>query len=514
VLPFRIDYVNTIRSPDAIVDKQVSAIDTERALLDPERIRQVVGYILEHFDQKTRRSERYALGERRVNGFNALFATASIEAAKRYYGAVARAQEHLPNAQRLKVGLVYSFAANEALDDGWLDEESFDTAALDASSRDFLEGAIEDFNAMIGTQWDTSSDGFSGYYNDLSKRLKDREIDLVIVVNMLLTGFDAKALNTLWVDKNLRSHGLIQAFSRTNRILNSVKTYGNIISFRDLEQQTNDAIALFGNKDARGVVLLRPYDEYYADYVEKVGDLLGRFPLGVQILGEQAQKDFIALFGAILRLQNILTSFDDFEGNEILSERQSQDYRSVYLDLYAEFRKGQDADRERINEDVVFEIELIKQVEINVDYILMLVQKRRDQGDDGDKEIRAEITRAIDASPTLRNKRDLIEAFVDSVSAVGDIDEAWNAHIAAQRTAELDRIIAEEGLRPDKTREFVDRAFRDGSLQAAGTAITHILPPASRFAVDGGHGEKKQRVLIRLGEFFERFFGLTASGAD
>lgn len=514
VLPFRIDYVNTIRSPDAIADKQVSAIDTERALLDPERIRQVVGYILEHFDQKTRRSERYALGERRVNGFNALFATASIEAAKRYYGALARAQEHLPTAQRLKVGLVYSFAANEALEDGWLDEESFDTAALDASSRDFLEGAIEDFNAMFGTRWDTSSDGFSGYYTDLSKRLKDREIDLVIVVNMLLTGFDAKALNTLWVDKNLRSHGLIQAFSRTNRILNSVKTYGNIISFRDLEQQTNDAIALFGNKDAQGVVLLRPYGEYYADYVEKVGDLLRRFPLGVQIMGEQAQKDFIALFGAILRLQNILTSFDDFEGNEILSERESQDYRSVYLDLYAEFRKGQNADRERINEDVVFEIELVKQVEINVDYILMLVQKRRDQGDDGDKEIRAQITRAIDASPTLRNKRDLIEAFVDSVSAVGDIDEAWNAHIAARRTAELDRIIAEEGLRPDKTREFVDRAFRDGGLQAAGTAITHILPPASRFAVDGGHGEKKQRVLIRLGEFFERFYGLTASGPD
>mgnify|MGYP002653910761 FL=1 len=226
---------------------------------------------------------------------------------------------------------------------------------------------------------------------------------------MFLTGFDATTLNTLWVDKNLRAHGLIQAFSRTNRILNSVKTYGNIVSFRDLETETNDAIALFGNKDARGVVLLKPYGEYYNDYAEKVTELLSAFPLGQPIIGEASQKEFIALFGAILRLQNILTSFDEFTGNAILTDRQGQDYRSVYLDLYAEFRKDKDADKEQINDDVVFEIELIKQVEINVDYILMLVQKYRDErGDGDDKEIRAEISRAVDASPTLRNKKDLI----------------------------------------------------------------------------------------------------------
>lgn len=512
VLPFRIDYVNTIKLPEGITDKEVAGIAAEEALLDPKRIRDVTNYILEHFDQKTRRSEHYALGERRVHGFNALFATASIEAAKRYYSAFAEAQSTLPLAQRLKVGLVYSFAANEAQGDDYLDEEGFDTSALDGSSRDFLDAAIQNYNLLFGTRWDTGSDGFAGYYTDLSKRLKNREIDLVIVVNMFLTGFDATTLNTLWVDKNLRSHGLIQAYSRTNRILNSVKTYGNVVSFRNLEQATNDAIALFGNKDAQGVVLLKPYGDYYGDYAEKVTELLTRFPLGYPIVGEQAQKDFIALFGAILRLQNILTSFDEFEGSEILNDRQAQDYRSIYLDLYAEFRKEKKADKELINDDIVFEIELIKQVEINVDYILMLVDKYRgERGDGSDKEIRAEITRAIDASPSLRNKKDLIEAFVDRVSTSGAIDDEWNRFVAAQRAAELKRIIDEEELKPGETREFVARAFRDGAIQSAGTAITKILPPASRFSGSGGHGERKRRVLDKLGDFFERFFGLSSS---
>jgi len=508
VLPFRIDYVNTIKLPDHITDAQVAAIDTERALLAPERIRQVVGYTLEHFDQKTRRAEHYSLAGKRIRGFNALFATASIEAAKRYYLEFAGQQTELVPDRRLKVGIIYSYAANEEVDD-YLDEEGFETDALDQSSRDFLDAAIGDYNAMFGTSFDTSADKFQNYYKDLSLRLKNREIDLVIVVNMFLTGFDATTLNTLFVDKNLRAHGLIQAYSRTNRILNSVKTYGNIISFRDLEQETNDAIALFGNKDACGIVLLKPYAEYYAEYTEEVARLLGRFPLGAPIVGESAQKDFIGLFGAILRLHNILTAFDDFAGNEILTERQNQDYRSVYLDLYAEYRGKAGADKEPINDDIVFEIELIKQVEINVDYILMLVETwRAAHGDGTDKEIRASISRAIDASPTLRNKKDLIEAFVDSVSVSGEIDEEWQAFILARREAELVAIIASEGLHPDETRAFVEIAFRDGAVQSTGTAITRVLPPVSKFAPDAGYSDKKQRVLAKLGEFFERFFGL------
>ncbi|MBC7172225.1 MAG: type I restriction endonuclease subunit R, partial [Polyangiaceae bacterium] len=331
VLPFRIDYVNTIKVGN-VVDKQVSAIDTEKALLAPERISRIVKYTLEHFDQKTKRAEHYTLGERRVRGFNALFATASIEAARTYYNHFQLQQEGLPSDKRLKVGLIYSYGANDAVEDGALDEEGFDTGALSMDARSFLEDAIQDYNDMFGTSFDTSADRFQNYYKDLSLKLKTREIDLVIVVNMFLTGFDATTLNTLFVDKNLRAHGLIQAYSRTNRILNSVKTYGNIVSFRDLEEETNDAIALFGNKDARGVVLLKPYGEYYNDYAEKVTELLSAFPLGQPIIGEASQKEFIALFGAILRLHNILTSFDEFTGNAILTDRQGQDYRSVYLD--------------------------------------------------------------------------------------------------------------------------------------------------------------------------------------
>ena len=510
VLPFRIDYVNTIKMPESIADKQVSAIDKENALLAPERIAQVVSYIREHFDQKTKRTSHYSVAGKRLRGFNSLLATASIDAARRYYNQFALQQEDLPSDQRLKVGLIYSFAPNEAIDDDLLPEEEFDTDALGWDAREFLEHAIQDYNDLYGTSFDTTADKFQNYYKDLSLRLKRREIDLVIVVNMFLTGFDATTLNTLWVDKNLRSHGLIQAYSRTNRILNSVKTFGNIVSFRDLEQATNDAIALFGNKDARGVVLLQPYAEYYDEYAQCVAELQAGYPLGQQIDGEAAQKAFIALFGSILRLRNILQSFDDFSGNEILTPRAMQDYQSIYLNLYQEFRSQRDADRESINDEVVFEIELIKQVEINVDYILMLVEQYRDaKGDGEDKEIRAAIDRAVTSSPSLRNKKDLIEEFVDSLSATAEVDAAWAAFVAAKRAEELDWIIAEESLDPAATRAFVDAAFRDGAVQPTGTGITKILPPVSRFGQDGGHATKKQTVLTKLGDFFDRFFNLS-----
>ena len=533
VLPFRIDYINTIKvgNPD---DSQVSAIDRERALLDVRRIRDVVAYTLEHFDQKTKRSSSYehgvvtnvadsvrgrrqaeALKERkRVRGFNALFATASIDAARRYYNQFQLQMEELPPDKRLKVGLIFSYGANEAEADGILDDEAFDTDALDLDARSFLEDAIQDYNDMFGTSYDTSADRFQNYYKDLSQRMKNREIDLVIVVNMFLTGFDATTLNTLFVDKSLRAHGLIQAYSRTNRILNSVKTYGNIVAFRDLEEETNAALELFGNKDARGVVLLKPYGDYYGEYVDKVTELLTHFPIGQQIVGEQAQKGFIQLFGAILRLQNILTSFDDFDGNDPLTERQRQDYTSIYLRLRDEFTRDRDGDKEVINDDVVFEIELVKQVEINVDYILMLVEKlRAEKGDGEGKEVRAEITRAVDASPTLRSKRDLVEDFVESVSLQGAVDEQWQSYISAKREAELQELIEAHKLKLEETQSFVDEAFRDGQLRTAGTEITRILRPVSRFNRESNHGDKKKRVIEALSRFFERFRGL-ASGDE
>ncbi len=508
VLPFRIDYVNTIKMPDSIADKQVSAIDKENALLAPERIRQVVEYIRTHFDQKTKRGSHYSVAGKRHRGFNSLLATASIDAARRYYTQFYLQQKDLPADQRLKVGLIFSYAPNMAIDD-ILDEEEFETDGLGFDAREFLEHAIQDYNDLFGTSFDTTADRFQNYYKDLSLRLKRQEIDLVIVVNMFLTGFDATTLNTLWVDKNLRAHGLIQAYSRTNRVLNSVKTFGNIVSFRDLEQETNDAITLFGNKDARGIVLLKPYGEYYEEYSDRVAALHAGFPLGQPIIGEAAQKAFIALFGSILRLRNILQSFDDFTGNEILTPREVQDYQSVYLNLYQDFRSPNDSEKESINDEVVFEIELIKQVEINVDYILLLVEQHRTaKGDGDDKEIRAEITRAVASSPSLRNKRDLVEEFVDSLSATAEVDSAWVAFIARKRAEELDRIIADEVLDAAATRDFVAASFRDGSVQPTGTAITKILPPVSRFGHDGGHAEKKRTVLTKLTDHFERFSGL------
>ncbi len=372
-----------------------------------------------------------------------------------------------------------------------------------------MDGAITDYNGQFGTSFDTSSDKFQNYYKDLSQRLKKRELDLVIVVNMFLTGFDATTLNTLWADKNLRAHGLIQAYSRTNRILNSVKTYGNIVSFRDLEQETNDALALFGNKDAKGIVLLKPYADYYQEYQQKVTELVGTFPLGGPIVGEAAEKAFIRLFGALLRLRNILTAFDEFAGHEILSARDFQDYQSVYLDLYADFRSASDTDKESINDDVVFEIELIKQVEINVDYILMLVEKYlKAKGSGSDREIRATIDRAINASPSLRNKKDLIEQFVDSVSTKARVDAQWQSFVAARKAKELERIIVDEGLDAEATRAFVDNAFRDGAIPTTGTAITRILPAVSRFSKNNDHSIKKQTVLDKLSAFLERFLGL------
>ena len=502
VLPFRIDYINTIKTAPGVEDRQVSAIDTERALLSTERLSGIVDYVLDHFEQKTR------------SRFNSLFATASIEAAKAYYNVFEAEQrkreETDPTYRRLKIGLIYSFAANEDVEAGGvLAEESFEPSDLDVDSRTFLDSAVSDYNDMFGTTWDTTSDGFQNYYRDLAMRLKNRELDLVIVVNMFLTGFDATTLNTLWVDKNLRQHGLIQAYSRTNRILNSVKTYGNIVCFRDLEDATNDALALFGNKDAQGIVLLKPYAHYRDEYGAKIAELTTRFAPGVHPVGETAQKEFIALIGALLRLRNILVSFDDFTDDDPLSEREWQDHLSVYNDLAAQWRTVRDADRERIDDDVLFEIELVKQVEVNVDYVLMLVRQYLDQRDPGDQtEMRAAITRAVDSSPSLRNKRDLVQEFVDSLTVDAQVDHEWQQFVRARRDEELNAIIAAENLKPEETAAFVERAMRDGAIPTAGTAVTKILPPASRFGGGDDHGTRKSRVIEALQAFLERFSGL------
>ncbi len=519
VLPFKVDYVSTVREAENIEDAQVRDIDREAVLASPERLANIVGYIREHFDQKTKRNSFYKLKDRRLAGFNSIFAVSSIDVAKKYYAEFKKQLEGAPSDKQLKVATIYSFGVNEEdADDGMIDENSEDTSGLDVSSRDFLDNAIIDYNAMFGTSYDTSSDKFQNYYKDVSLRVKNREIDILIVVNMFLTGFDATTLNTLWVDKNLRLHGLLQAFSRTNRILNSVKIFGNIVCFRNLEKATNESIALFGDKEAGGVVLLKAYEEYYRGYndgdkdvrgyASLVAELLEKFPVGQQIIGEQNQKDFIKLYGGILRVRNILTTFDEFIGNEILTERDVQDYHSMYIDLYNEFRKGAEVDQENINDDLVFEMELIKQVEINIDFVLGLI-KRYHEDHNNNREILADINKAIDSSVELRNKKDLINQFITSLDIHSVVDDDWQKFVDKKKIEELEKIIDNESLDHDATYAFVRNSFRDGSVATTGTAITKVLPPVSRFDPNGARTKKRESVISKLTSFFERFFDIS-----
>lgn len=524
VLPFRVDYISTFKEAENIEDKKVSSIDREAALLAPERLSNIVKYILEHFDQKTKRNTFYELKDRRLAGFNSIFAVSSIDAAKKYYAEFVKQLKDLPSDKKLKIATIYSFGVNEGEDElsvqagGVTDENSEDTSGLDAGSREFLDNAIKDYNDMFGTSYDTSSEKFQNYYKDVSEKVKKRELDILIVVNMFLTGFDATTLNTLWVDKNLRLHGLLQAFSRTNRILNSIKTFGNIVCFRNLEKETNESISLFGDKEASGIVLLKTYKEYYygydidgkpvRGYNSLIEELQEKFPIGEIITGEEKQKDFIKLYGGILRIRNILSTFDEFNGNEILTERDLQDYHSLYIDLYNDFRKENNAEKENINDDIVFEMELIRQIEINIDYILELIKKYHEEHTK-DKEIIVNIDKAIGSSVQLRNKKELIHQFIESLNVNSSIDEDWKKFVEEKKAEELEKIIEEENLDPEETYKFIKNSFRDGNIPATGTALTKVLPPVSRFSKTGERTKKRETVIEKFTKFFERFFDIS-----
>ena len=548
VLPFRVDYVKTMGMDEDIDDEQVWDIAREKAMMAPERIKLVTEYILNNFDRKTYRGDKtyiyntltniseVASGKngaveeikqkQRVSGFNSIFAVASVPMAKLYYQEFKKQMEADPT-KKLRIATIYSYGANEAEFDegasGILDEEnSEDTSALDQSSRDFLDRAIKDYNEMFHTNYSTDSDKFQNYYKDVSLRMKNKELDLLIVVNMFLTGFDATTLNTLWVDKNLKMHGLIQAFSRTNRILNSIKTFGNIVCFRNLQKRVDAAISLFGDKNAGGIVLMKGFKDYYygyegtdgkqyPGYMDMMDDLTSKFPLSEpQIIGEQKQKEFISLFGAILRMRNLLSAFDEFEGREMISERDLQDYLGRYQDLRDEWNErrkhGESTD---IIDDIVFEVELIKQIEINIDYILMLVKKYHDSHCE-DKEVLVTIKKAIDASPELRSKKELIETFIADINDVEDVMTEWHSYVAKKREEELVQIIKEEKLKEDATRKFIENAFRDGEIKTTGTDIDRLMPPISRFG-GGDRTTKKQGVIEKFKSFFEKFFGVGGS---
>ena len=541
VLPFRVDYIKTMSVDEEMIDEQVWDIDREKAFMAPKRIELVTQYILDHFNQKTYRGDKsYAFNvltnisavaaggrnhveeikqKQRISGFNSILAVSSVQAAKLYYAEFKKQMNEDPT-KKLRVAVIYSYGANEEEGDGILDEENpEDTSALDQNSRDFLDQAIMDYNLLFHTNYDTSSDKFQNYYKDVSLRMKNKELDLLIVVNMFLTGFDATTLNTLWVDKNLKMHGLIQAFSRTNRILNSVKTFGNIVCFRNLQKRVDNAISLFGDKNASGIVLLQSYKDYYQGYTDAnnkehpgyitlIDDLITKFPLSApRIVGEQNQKEFIALFGAILRMRNILLSFDDFKGHEILSERDLQDYLGRYQDLRDEWlRRKPGGESTNIEDDVVFEIELIRQIEINIDYILMLVKKFHDSHC-SDKEVLVTIQKAVDASPELRSKKELIETFIAGINYMEDVMQEWSAFVAEKKEQELTAIIAEEKLKPDETRKFIELAMQAGEIKTTGTDIDKLMPPVSRFG-GGNRAAKKQSVIEKLMAFFEKFFGV------
>ena len=537
VLPFKVEYYSTIKEAEDIEDTKIPAIKREEALMEPKRITEITKYILEHFAQKTKRNEKsytflatkniweVASSKTqqqmkeivRLKWFNSILAVQSIPMARAYYSEFKRQMANLPEFSKLKIWIIYSFGVNG--DDEWdgliIDENPESTEALEWPDRDFLEEAIKDYNKMFNMNYDTSSDKFQSYYKDVSLRMKNRELDLLIVVNMFLTWFDATTLNTLRVDKNLRLHGLLQAFSRTNRILNTIKTFGNIVCFRNLEKATNDSLALFGNEDAKGTVLIKTYDEYLhwydenwkhvPGYVELVDMLKDNYECWEVVKWEKRKMDFVRLYWKILKLRNILVSFDEFDNDETLDEREVQDYSSMYITIYEEFRNQTETEAVNVNEDLVFEIELLKQIEINVDYILLLVEQYNKTGKT-DKKLRTDIDRAVNSSIELRNKKELIDEFIDGLNKGDDIYDLWTKYIKDKSDKELGDIIEAEHLKEKETRKFMKEAFIDGKIVSIGTEFGKILPSTGLFSK--ATKEKRKTVFEKLTAFFEKFYGV------
>ena len=544
VLKFHVDYNRTMRMKSDVERKQVWGIDTEEALHNPQRISIITRYIIEHFAEKTKQSaDAYTMSKlvnveevikkgRKVDeekqkiktrGFNSIFAVDSVDAAILYYDEF---KKQLGVNPALRVATIFTFKANEAEVDEWGfegDENPEDIGTPSSTqSREALDQAIKDYNQMWvpNTNYSTEGDSFQSYYKDVSLRMKNKQIDILIVVGMFLTGFDAKTLNTLWVDKNLKLHGLLQAYSRTNRILNAVKDCGNIVCFRNLEEATNKSLAIFGDENASGMVFLKSFEDYYSKgyeddrgkwhepYTELIKRLLNDFPVeGMgNILDEEEKKAFISLLGEILRVRNILSAFDYFTDEaKLVDDMRYQDYLGWYNRYYEEFRPNTPkGDKENITDDIVFEMDLVKQVQINIRYILSLVQQYHDSNCE-DKEIIVKIKKQIDASPDMRDKRDLIEKFIQQMTpeSGSDVGEEWDQYIEQEKKKQLDAIIAEERLKPQETEYFMKRAFADGYVTETGTGIAKILPPSNPFKPESG--EKKQTVIDKLKAYLNKF---------
>ena len=555
VLKFKVDY-NDVRPQFKSIEteknlEKLTALEKKQAFLHPERIKQIAQYVLNNFKQKT---HRFNAGN---NGFNAMFAVSSVDAAKAYYQTFKQLQSAVKNP--LKIATIFSFAANEEQDAiGDIVDESFEVEAMNSSAKEFLKSAIDDYNGYFATNYDVDAKSFQNYYRDLAKRVKNKEVDLLIVVGMFLTGFDAPTLNTLFVDKNLRYHGLIQAYSRTNRIYNSTKSFGNIVTFRDLEQDTIDAITLFGKSNTRNIVLEKSYQEYmegFTDagvarrgYLEVIAELQERFPDPDLIQTEKDKKDFVKLFGEYLRVENILQNYDEFaalhafqsldtsdakaveafkekyyltdeafaemQPIDMPSERSIQNYRSTYNDIRDWLRRQKDGEEKAKStidwDDVVFEVDLLKSQEINLDYILELIfehnKKMKNKA-----ELIDEIRTTIRASLGNRAKESLIVDFInqtdlDSIVDKAGIIESFFQFAQKEQQKEADELISSEGLNIDAAKRYINVSLKRGYASEQGTDLNEALPKMS--PLNPQYLTKKQSIFQKIVAFVEKFVGI------
>lgn len=529
VLKFKVDYNNIVtkfKTAEKEIDEKKLKKLENKMLLHPDRISEITKHILKVFDTKTHRNEFYDLKNRRLNGFNAMFAVQSVDAAKLYYEEFENQQKDLPIEKRLKVATIYSFQANEEQKAiGEISEESFDVSAMDSSAKEFLEKVIDDYNGYFKTNFSTNGNEFQNYYKDLSLRVKNKEVDLLIVVGMFLTGFDAPTLNTLFVDKNLRYHGLIQAFSRTNRILNKVKTFGNIVCFRDLEKQTQDAIKTFGDENSVNIILEKSYDEYmngFKDeesgkitkgYIEICEELINKFPDPTEIELDADKKEFVEIFGELLKAENILRNFDEFENFEkIISDRQMQDMKSVYVDIRESLPKpGDNGPKESQIDfsDVEFQIDLLKTDEINLDYILALILEKSKEHENIE-ELKAEVRRVIRSSLGTRAKEELIIKFINStrLSDLKNTDailESFYNFARKEKDEKIKSLVLEENLK-ENSRHFIERSINKGYVEYMGDELDKIIPPTSRR--HRAREKKKEQVLEKIKKIVDVFVGI------
>jgi type I restriction enzyme, R subunit len=564
VLKFKVDY-NDVRPQFKAIEterdeKKLSAAENKQALLHPDRIREITQYILNNFRQKTHRLGMGASGSNK--GFNAMFAVSSVDAAKLYYESFRELQKGNQTTQRpLRVATIFSFAANEEQEAiGDIQDESFDVSAMNSSAKEFLSAAIADYNALFKTNFSVDSNGFQNYYRDLAKQVKAKEIDLLIVVGMFLTGFDAPTLNTLFVDKNLRYHGLMQAYSRTNRIFDATKTFGNIVTFRDLEQATIDAITLFGDKNTKNVVLEKSYKEYmegFTDaatgearrgFVEVLKELETRFPDPAAIEKEADKKAFAKLFGEYLRVENILQNYDEFASLKALqnvdmndpaaveafkakhyltddaltalqaiklpAERKIQDYRSTYNDVRDwQRREKSSAEKEKSTidwDDVVFEVDLLKSQEINLDYILELIFEHNKKIK-SKSELVDEVRRVIRASLGNRAKESLVVDFInqtdlDQIGEKASVIDAFFTFARAEQQREAQELINAENLNAEAAKRYISNSLKREFASDSGTELNAVLPKMS--PLNPQYLSKKQSVFQKIAAFVEKFKGV------